>query len=149
MSDDREREDIREAEDYMENEKLINEFQDILMKLFTKTLTEPTQEEIQFAEHLATYLHQKLMAAIQLGMGRAMLPISDISVWYIMHGENKAELTYRVNAIGGEPYVKLNLQRISELLENAVGEWADENCPGIMETRQDRPAWVVDNDDNE
>ncbi len=149
MSNNIEREDIREAKDYIENEKLIKEFQDILMRLFTKTSTAPTQDEIQFAKHLATYLEQKLMAAIQLGMGRAMLPIADLSVWYIMHGEDKAEMTYRVNAIGGEPYVKLNLQRISELLENAVGEWADESHPGIMETRQDRPAWVIDNDDNE
>lgn len=149
MSDNIEREDIREAKDYIENEKLIKEFQDILMRLFTKTSEAPTQDEVQFAKHLAIYLEQKLMAAIQLGMGRAMLPIADLSVWYIMHGEDKAEMTYRVNAIGGEPYVKLNLQRISELLENAVGEWADESHPGIMETRQDRPAWVIDNDDNE
>jgi len=137
--------DIKEEQDYIENKKLIYDFHEILMKLFTKTAA--TDDDFEFAKHLTTYFQQKLTTATELGLGRSMLPVAGISVWCGMMGEEKKELVYRVEAIGGEPYVKLNLQRISELLENAVGDWADENWGGIIEAKQDHPGWVVDNDD--
>ncbi len=135
----------KEEQDYLENKKLIYEFHEILMKLFTKTAV--TEDDIEFAKHLVTYFQQKLSTATELGLGKSMLPVAGISVWCGMMGENKKEFVYRLETIGGEPYVKLNLQRISELLEKAVVDWADESWGGVIESRQDRPGWVVDLED--
>lgn len=135
----------KDEQEYRENQKLIYDFHEILMKLFTKAAV--TDDDIEFAKHLTTYFQQKLTTATELGLGRSMLPVASISVWCGMMGEEKKEFVYRLEAIGGEPYVKLNLQRVSELLENAVAQWADESWGGIIEARQNRPGWVVDHDD--
>ncbi len=134
-----------EDEDYRENKALIAELRDILFKLFIKGAI--TEDEIEFARHLLTYMMQTFANCVELGMKKRMLPISKIDVWCGYLGEGKKEFTYRLQAIGGEPYVELRLQRISELLENAVVQWGDETWGGIIRAGEDLPAWVVEDEE--
>ena len=133
-------------EDYRENKALIADLRDILFKLFIKGAI--SEDEIEFARHLLTYMMQTFANCIELGMGKRMLPISKIDVWCGYLGGNKKEFTYRLQAIGGEPYAELHLQRISELLEKAVVQWGDETWGGIIRAGDDLPAWVVENEEN-
>ena len=136
-----------EDKSYLENKKLIYELNDILMKLLTKDAI--TEDSYEFAKHLITYFQQVLNNSFDLGLGRSMLPVASIVVWCGMSGSAKKEFVYRLSAIGGEPYVELNLQRVSELLEKAVVQWADESWGGIIEAGQDQPKWVIDTEDIE
>lgn len=133
-----------EDDDYRENKALIASLRDILFKLFIKGAI--SEDEIEFARHLLTYMMQTFASCIELGIKNRMLPISRIDVWCGYLGENKKEFTYRLQAIGGEPYEELHLQRISELLENAVSQWADESWGGIIKAGEDLPMWVVENE---
>lgn len=135
-----------EDEDYRENKSLIANLRDTLFKLFIKGAS--SEDEIEFAKHLLTYMMQTFASCVELGMQNRMLPISKIDVWCGYLGEGKKEFTYRLQAIGGEPYEELHLQRISELLENAVVQWADESWGGIIKAGEDSPMWIVDNEDN-
>lgn len=131
---------------YLENKKLIYELNDILMKLLTKDAI--SEDSREFAKHLITYFQQVLSNSFDLGLGRAMLPVASIVVWYGISGTDKKEFVYRLSAVGGAPYVELNLLRVSELLEKAVVQWADENWDGIKEAGQNQPKWVIDAEDN-
>jgi hypothetical protein len=133
-----------EDKDYLENKKLIYELNDILMKLLTKEAV--SEDDIEFARHLLTYFQKILESSFELGLGRSMLPIASIVVWYGMSGDEKKEFIYRLSTIGGEPYVELNLRRVAELLEKAVVQWADESYDGIIEAGQEQPRWVIDSD---
>jgi hypothetical protein len=133
-----------EEQDYVKNKKLIYELNDILMRLLTKEAV--SEEDVEFARHLVTYFQQVLTNSFDLGLGRKMLPVASIVVWYGISGAEKKEFVYRLSAIGGQPYVELNLQRVSELLEKAVVQWADESWGGIIEAGQNQPEWVIDID---
>jgi len=146
MSDD-ERDVFRNADDYKEYKKIFSELDDTLMKIFS--IGSMTEDEIVFARHLATYVLQTINNCVDIGMKRGMLPISKIDVWGRYLGEETQEFTYRVAAIGGQPYEQLKLLRISQLLEKAVVQWADEAWGGVIESGQDVPKWIMDDDGEE
>jgi hypothetical protein len=136
---------MKEDKDYLENKKLIYDLNDILTKLLTKEAV--SEDDYEFAKHLLTYFHQILKNCFDLGLGRAMLPIASIVVWYGMAGPDKKEFVYRLSTIGGQPYVELNLQRVAQLLQDAVVQWADENWDGVIDAQQENPMWVIDTEE--
>lgn len=136
---------MEEDKEYLDNKKLIYELNDILMRLLTKEAV--SADSIEFAKHLLTYFQQILQNSFELGLGRSMLPVASVTVWYGMSGPEEKEFVYRLSTIGGQPYVELNLQRVSELLEKAVVQWADESWGGIIEAGQGQPRWIVDLED--
>jgi len=145
MSD--ERDVFRDADDYKEYKKIFSELDDKLMKIFS--IGSMIEDEIMFARHLTTYVLQTINNCVDIGMKKGMLPISKIDVWGRYIGEDAQEFTYRLAAIGGEPYEQLNLQRISQLLEKAVVQWADESWGGVIDSGQDVPKWIMDDEDEE
>ena len=136
---------MENEQDYLENRKLIYQLNDLLMHFFTKDAH--TIEEITFAEHLATYVHQTIINCVEIGLRNRMLPVVKVDVWCGHLAENKKEFLYRVAAIAGEPYHELKLQKVSELLEKAIVEWADENWEGVIKAGPDHPMWIIEEDE--
>jgi len=136
-------------EEYTKNRDLIVDLYNTLIKIFSaKVIDAENPDEIKFVKHLVDYVCQTVSNCIEIGMARGMLPISKIDVWYGMNGEYKKEFMYRLSAIGGEPYTNLNLQRVSELLENAVNSWADESFGKSVKFSGDsQPTWIIDEED--
>jgi hypothetical protein len=136
---------VDNEQDYFENRKLIYELHDLLMKLFVKEAH--TAGEVDFAKHLATYVHQTILNCVDIGLKNRMLPVAKVDVWCAYMGTDTKEFMYRLAAIGGQPYVELKLQKISELLESAVKEWADESWGGIIKFGKDHPMWIIEEDE--
>ncbi len=111
---------MEDEQDYIENRQLIYKLNDLLMRLFVKE--SHTEDEIFFARHLATYVHQTILNCVEIGLANRMLPVVKVDVWCGYLGLDKKEFTYRLAAIGGQPYNELKLQKISELLEKAISE---------------------------
>jgi len=139
----------RDYEEYIENRDLIVDLHNTLIKIFSANLIDPkSEDDVRFVKHLVDYVCQTVTNCIEIGMARNMLPISKIDVWYGMDGEFKKEFMYRLSALGGEPYVALNLQRVSELLENAVNAWADESFEKSVKFSGDaQPKWILDDEE--
>jgi hypothetical protein len=145
MSD--ERDIFRDEDDYKKYTEIFSDLEDKLIKLFS--IGSMTEDEIMFARHLSTYVVQTIHNCVEIGMKKGMLPISKIDVWGRYIGEETQEFTYRLAAIGGQPYEQLKLLRISQLLEKAVVQWADETWGGVIESGQDVPKWIMDDDGEE
>jgi hypothetical protein len=145
MSNDR---DIfKDEDDHKKYTEIFSDLEDKLIKLFS--IGSMTEDEIMFARHLTTYVVQTVHNCVEIGMKKGMLPISKIDVWGRYIGEETQEFTYRLAAIGGQPYEQLKLLRISQLLEKAVVKWADETWGGVIESGQDVPKWIMDDDGEE
>lgn len=143
MSDDRKI--FEEEDDYRRYTKEFSDLRDKLMRIFS--IGSRTEDEIIFAQHLTTYVLQTITNCVDIGMKKGMLPISKIDVWGRYIGEETQEFTYRLAAIGGQPYEQLKLLRISQLLEKAVVQWADETWGGVIESGQDTPKWIIEEED--
>ncbi len=144
MVDDR---DIfKEDDDYRKYTKEFSDLRDKLMRIFS--IGSQTEDEIMFAQHLTTYVLQTINNCVDIGMKKGMLPISKIDVWGRYIGEETQEFTYRLAAIGGQPYEQLKLLRISQLLEKAVVQWADETWGGVIDSGQEA-SWVLEDEDQE
>jgi len=138
-----------EYEEYERNRDLIVDLYNTLIKIFSANVIDAENpDELKFVKHLVDYVCQTVTNCIEIGVARGMLPVSKIDVWYGMNGEFKKEFMYRLSAIGGEPYVTLNLQRVSELLENAVNNWADESFGKSVKFSGDsQPTWIIDDEE--
>ena len=134
-------------QDYLEYKKIFVELENALMKIFS--MGSMTEDEITFARHLTTYVLQTITNCVEIGMKKGMLPISKIDVWARFLGGDKKEFTYRLAALGGQSYEELRLLRISELLEKAVVQWADESWGGVIEAGKDLPKWVIEDENGE
>lgn len=134
-------------QEYRKNEEVIQKLHDFLFSLFSAGAV--IEDELKFAEHLTSYMMQTFTNCVELGMGKRMLPISVIDVWAMYLGGDKKLFTYRLGAIGGEPYHELNLVRILQLLEEAVVQWGDENWGGIIKYGTGHPQWVIGDDEDE
>ena len=145
MSD--KRDIFRDEDDYRKYTRIFSELDDSLMKIFS--IGSMTEDEIMFARHLTTYVLQTIKNCVEIGMKTGMLPISKIDVWGRYIGQDTQEFTYRLAAIGGQPYEELKLLRISQLLEKAVVQWADESWGGVIDSGQDVPKWIMDDEDEE
>lgn len=136
----------QEYEKYVEERNLLLRLNEILMKLFCINVR--TEDEYRFAKHLSDYVYQTIKSCVEIGVQRGMLPISKIDVWYGMLGDQKKEFMYRRSVIGGEPYQELNLARISELLQKAVNDWAEESFDMNSKfIEDDRPVWIIDEEE--
>ncbi len=142
MSDDRNI--FRDAKDYEKYTEVFSKLREELMRIFS--IGSMTEEEIMFAQHLTTYVLQTINNCVDIGMKKGMLPISKIDVWGRYIGEETQEFTYRLAAIGGQPYEQLKLLRISQLLEKAVVQWADETWGGVIKAKQET-SWVLDDEE--
>lgn len=133
-------------ETYIKERNLIYKLNEILMELFS--IGAHSEDQVEFAKHLTDYIQQTITNCIEIGLARGMLPISKIDVWYGMLGGEKKEFMYRLSTIGGQPYVELKLQRISELLENAVNAWADESWEKTVKfSGEEQPRWIIDEEE--
>lgn len=144
MSDDRNI--FKDEDDYKEYSELFSKLRDELMRIFS--IGSMTEEEVMFAQHLTTYVLQTINNCVDIGMKKGMLPIAKIDVWGRYLGEDTQEFTYRLAAIGGEPYQQLKLLRISQLLEKAVVQWADETWGGVIESGQES-SWILEDEEGE
>lgn len=145
MSDDR---DIFiNEDDYRMYIKEFSELKDKLMKIFSIGLR--SENEMIFAQHLTTYVLQTIKSCVDIGMKKGMLPVSKIDVWGRYIGEDTQEFTYSLAAIGGQMYEQLKLLKISQLLEKAVVQWADETWGGVIAAGKDATKWVIDDEDAE
>jgi len=137
-------------DEYLKNRDLIVDLYNVLIKIFSANLVDAeSPEEIKFVKHLIDYVCQTVSNCVEIGMARGMLPVSKIDVWYGMNGDYKKEFMYRLSAIGGEPYVALNLQRVSELLEHAVNDWADESFgKSVKFSGESQPTWIIDDEED-
>ncbi len=136
---------MENEQDYLENRKLIYQLRDLLMHIFVKDAH--TEDDITFARHLATYVHQTVLNCVEIGLRNRMLPVVKVDVWCGHLGFDKKEFLYRLAAIGGQPYVELKLMEVSELIEKAIVEWADESWGGIMKAGKDHPMWIIEGDE--
>lgn len=136
-----------DEQEYKKNAEMIQKLHDLLFYLFSAGAV--IEDELKSANHLTSYMMQTFTNCIELGMGKRMLPISVIDVWTAYLGGDKKLFTYRLGTLGGEPYHELNLQRISQLLEEAVVQWGDENWGGIIKSGIDHPRWVLEDEDDE
>lgn len=132
-------------QDYLKSRKLIYQLHELLMRLFAKEAL--SEDEITFAKHLTTYVHQTILNCVDIGLKNRMLPVAKLDVWCGYLGQDKKEFLYRLAAIGGQPYVELGLQRVSELLEQAVVQWADESWGGIIKSGEEHPMWIIGEDE--
>jgi len=137
---------FKDEDDYKKYTEVFSKLRDELMRIFS--IGSMTEEEIMFAQHLTTYVLQTINNCVDIGMKKGMLPISKIDVWGRYIGEETQEFTYRLAAIGGEPYEKLKLLRISQLLEKAVVQWADETWGGVIESQQ-KASWILEDEEGE
>ena len=138
---------IEDDDDFKRHAGMIYKLRELLFSLFSEGAR--VEEDIKFAKHLTSYVMQTFANCVELGMAKRMLPVSVVDVWTVYLGEDKKAFTYRLGAIGGEPYNELNLSRISQLLEEAVVKWADESWGGVIKAGEELPKWVIGEDEDE
>lgn len=121
----------------MEQERkkeLMGRFLSFLRVIFTEGLEDTiTEEDENLIDSYVKHVMQATNRAMDRGQTDNYQPIFNISLWVKPKQGGMSDFTYRLEAIGDEPFERFKLSSLAQKLDAAFGEWQEENWGKLTE----------------